>query len=150
VSVFVAGLFRLRVLFETPGGDLRNHGAVHPTGAYLGPEFQFQNTIVHFNLPKLGRCRAKQIGFGMQGFEVTANRDTLANVFPIVGFEYWQLAAGVHAQKVRRFVFTAAHIDLLVFHIDAFLGNEDTYASRVWSYGDIKEFQEFGNPGLWF
>lgn len=143
VRVFVAGLFGLGVLLETASGDLCDNGAVHPARTNLGPQLKLENAVVHFDLTQFDRCCAKQVGFGVERFEVAADGDAFADVLAIIGFEHGYFAAGVHAQKVGRFVFTATHINLLVLNVDSFLGDKNTNAAWVRGYGYVKKFQGF-------
>lgn len=148
MSVGVAGFFCLRVLFEATRGDLGHDWSIYPAGADLTPQLEFQYPVVHFDLPKFHRSGTKQIWLGMHSFNVPADGDALCNVLTRIGLKDGNLAAGVHLQKFRGLVFTAAHIYLLVLNINALFGNENSYAARVWGDGCVKEFQVCQVPAV--
>jgi hypothetical protein len=140
MHVGVARGFCFRDLFESTCSHLGNDWSIHPAGTDLGPEFEFEDAIVHLDPAEFIGCATEQIRLWLQRLEISTDGNAFTDVLPVIGFQSRNLAAGVLFQKIRLFVRAAHHVDLDQFHRDAFFRDEDAHAAGIGCIRDVVEF----------
>ncbi len=117
---------------------------VAEAGADGGEEPELDPALPLLDLDLFHDIAAEHVGFGVQGLDISGDGDRLGQDLAIVEFERRDLGDADLGEVFGGLVLARDQVDLDAGDLDAFLGDEDVQAPRVWRARLVVEADRLG------